>query len=91
MAFSAMATSCSSLSLSHLQLHPSSILSKPYPFLFFPSSSRLNPKKRVQSRSSTRFLHLLSVSNTALDSSNRASIATESKDPSSSYGRRYFP
>ncbi|KAK8544348.1 hypothetical protein V6N13_056130 [Hibiscus sabdariffa] len=86
-----MATSCSSLSLSHLQLQPSSILSKPHPFLFFPSSSRLNPKKRVQSRSSTRFLRLLSVSNTALNSSNGAAIATESEDPSSSYGRRYFP
>ncbi|KAL4384290.1 hypothetical protein GQ457_15G028910 [Hibiscus cannabinus] len=85
-----MAT-CSSLPLSHLQLQPSSILSEPYPFLFFPSSSRLNPKKRVQSRSSTRFLRLLSVSNTALDSSNGAAIATESEDPSSSYGRRYFP
>ncbi|KAL4383583.1 hypothetical protein GQ457_15G029040 [Hibiscus cannabinus] len=82
MAFSAMATSCSSLPLSHLQLQPSSILSKPHPFLFFPSSSRLNPKKRVQSRSSCRFLRVLFVSNTALDSSNEAAVATESEDPS---------
>ncbi|KAK8615270.1 hypothetical protein V6N13_069047 [Hibiscus sabdariffa] len=54
------------------------------------SSSRLNPKKRVQSRSSARFLRLLSVSNTALDSSNGAAIATEFEDPSSSYGRRWY-
>ncbi|GMJ00875.1 PIGMENT DEFECTIVE EMBRYO 166, ALBINA 1 [Hibiscus trionum] len=92
MAFSAMATSCSSLPLYHLQLQSSSTLSKPYPFLFFPSSSsRLRAKKRFQSLSSTRFRRVLAVSNTALDSSNGAAIATESEEPSSSYGRRYFP
>ncbi|PPR85829.1 hypothetical protein GOBAR_AA34866 [Gossypium barbadense] len=41
----------------------------------------------------TRFSRVLAVSNTALDSNNgaAAAIGSESEDPSSSYGRRYFP
>ncbi|XWS52570.1 hypothetical protein CRYUN_Cryun11dG0082200 [Craigia yunnanensis] len=75
-----------------LQLQSSSVIFKPYPFLFFPSSSpRLNPKKRFQSHSSTRFRRVLATSNTAVDSSNGAVIASDSEDPSSSYGRQYFP
>ncbi|MBA0852099.1 hypothetical protein Goshw_001190 [Gossypium schwendimanii] len=83
----ALATTCSSLPLFHLHLQSSS------PVLFFPSSSRFNPKKRFHARSTTRFTRVLAVSNTALDSNNgaAAAIGSESEDPSSSYGRRYFP
>ncbi|TYJ20721.1 hypothetical protein E1A91_A08G015700v1 [Gossypium mustelinum] len=83
----ALATTCSSLPLFHLYLQSSS------PVLFFPSSSRFNPKKRFHARSTTRFSRVLAVSNTALDSNNgaAAAIGSESEDPSSSYGRRYFP
>ncbi|MBA0708409.1 hypothetical protein Golax_023537, partial [Gossypium laxum] len=82
-----LATTCSSLPLFHLHLQSSS------PVLFFPSSSRFNPKKRFHARSTTRFTRVLAVSNTALDSNNgaAAAIGSESEDPSSSYGRRYFP
>nr|KJB21818.1 hypothetical protein B456_004G015600 [Gossypium raimondii] len=83
----ALATTCSSLPLFHLHLQSSS------PVLFFPSSSRFNSKKRFHARSTTRFTRVLAVSNTALDSNNgaAAAIGSESEDPSSSYGRRYFP
>ncbi|XWS71211.1 hypothetical protein CRYUN_Cryun03dG0119200 [Craigia yunnanensis] len=91
MAFSTSATNCSSLSLSLLQLQSSSVLFKPYPFIFFPSSPRLNPKKRFQSHSTTRFLRVFTTSNAAVDSSNGAVIASDSEDTSSSYGRQYFP
>ncbi|KAG8484889.1 hypothetical protein CXB51_021194 [Gossypium anomalum] len=85
----ALATTCSSLPLFHLHLH----LQSSSPVLFFPSSSRFNPKKRFHARSTTRFTRVLAVSNTALDSNNgaAAAIGSESEDPSSSYGRRYFP
>ena len=91
MAFSASATNCSSLSLSQFQLQSSSVLFKPYPFLFFPSSPRLNPKKGFQNHSTTRFLRVFTTSNAAVDSSNGAVTASDSEDASSSYGRQYFP
>lgn len=92
MAFSASAMNFSPLSPSQLQLLSSSLLFKPYPFLFFPSSPRSNSKKRFQSHSTTRFRRVLATSNAAVDSSNGAAvIASDSEDPSSSYGRQYFP
>ncbi|XVE59952.1 hypothetical protein DITRI_Ditri05aG0087700 [Diplodiscus trichospermus] len=90
MAFSALAMDFSSVSLSQLQLQASSVVFKPYPFLFFPTP-RLNPKKRFQSYGTTRSRRVLIASNAAVDSSNGAVIASDSEDPSSSYGRQYFP
>ncbi|KAK6235527.1 hypothetical protein SCA6_010864 [Theobroma cacao] len=89
MAFSATSSTCSALSLSQLQSSP--ILFKPYPFLFFPSSSCLNPKKRFQSYSSSRFRRVLATSNATVNSSNGAVISSEDPSASSSYGRQYFP
>ncbi|XP_022756211.1 magnesium-chelatase subunit ChlD, chloroplastic isoform X2 [Durio zibethinus] len=93
MAFSVFATNSSSLSLSQLQLQlqSSSLIFKPYPFPFFPSSPRLNPKKRFQSHTTTRFRRVLTTSNAAVDSSNGAVIASDFEHHSSSYGRQYFP
>ncbi|OMO59842.1 Magnesium chelatase, ChlI subunit [Corchorus capsularis] len=87
MAFSPTASTCSSLSLSQLQ--SSSLILKPYPFLFFPSSSRLNPRKPFQSQKITRFRSIVASSNATVDSSNGALLASE--DPSSNYGRQFFP
>lgn len=91
MAFSASSTNCSSLQSLVLQ-SSSSVIIKPYPFLFFPSSPRSNPKKRFQTQSSSFTRRLLTTSNAAsVDSSNGAAVASDLENPSSSYGRQYFP